>query len=37
MMSKRKSMNAGDAHAFKLRRSVAADFICDQRVSGMLP
>ncbi len=37
MTNKRKSMNAGDAHAYKLRRSAAADFICDQRVSGMLP
>lgn len=37
MTTRMKSMNAGDAHAYKLRRSAAADYICDQRVSGILP
>ena len=37
MRNKRKSMDASDAHAYKLRRSVAADLICDGRVLGMLP
>ena len=37
MTNKRKSMNAGDAHAYKLRKECSRRFICDQRVSGMLP
>ena len=34
MTDKRKSMNAGDDHAYKLRRSAAADLSAIKGVSG---
>ena len=34
MTNKRKSMNAGDAHAYKLRRSAAADLSAIKGGSG---
>ena len=34
MTDKRKSMNASNAHAYKLRRSVAADLSAIKGVSG---
>lgn len=37
MTDKRKSMNAGDDHAYKLRRSVAISQKCSKGFQGMLP
>ena len=37
MTDKRKSMNGSDAHAYKLRRSVAIAKQCSKGYQGMLP
>ena len=37
MTNKRKSMNAGDAHAYKLRRSAAADLSAIKGFQGCCP
>lgn len=37
MTNNRKSMNGDNAHAQKLRQERSRRFICEGRVSGMLP